>query len=207
MNTTRLTASAAAATLAGAAMLALSAPALAQTYNETTPAGASDDTVVLNQSFTLTTGEGKCDPQAPTGVDIEGNGFSEARVTTADGNGEASIEFTVPQSAEPGPAAAAFSCPLNGDINTVVVPFTVVASASPTPAGGTSGGSRTDGSAGRSADGTAGGSAGGSGGQLPRTGADDVVAISLAGTALVALGAGLVVVARRRRESTPAGLA
>ncbi len=203
MNTTRLTASLAAATLAGATMLALSAPALAQTYNETTPAGASDDTVVLGQSFTLTTGEGKCDPQAPVGVDIEGSGFSEARVTTADGNGEASIEFTVPQSAQPGPAAAAFSCTLNGDINTVVVPFTVVQASSTTPAGGTSGGSRTDGSAGAST----GGSTGSSAGQLPRTGSDDVVAISLAGTALVALGAGMVVVARRRRETTPAGLA
>jgi LPXTG-motif cell wall-anchored protein len=42
---------------------------------------------------------------------------------------------------------------------------------------------------------------------LPLTGSQELVALGVAGGALVALGAGIVVVARRRREELPAGLA
>lgn len=44
-------------------------------------------------------------------------------------------------------------------------------------------------------------------GQLPRTGSEDLVALALGGSALVAAGAGMIVVARRRRELTPGSLA
>lgn len=59
------------------------------------------------------------------------------------------------------------------------VPFTVVAAASASPGRG----------------------------QLPRTGSEDLVALALGGSALVAAGAGMVVVARRRRDLTPSSLA
>lgn len=42
---------------------------------------------------------------------------------------------------------------------------------------------------------------------LPLTGSQELVALGAAGGALVAIGAGVVVVARRRREELPAGLA
>lgn len=44
-------------------------------------------------------------------------------------------------------------------------------------------------------------------GQLPRTGSEDLTALALGGSALVAAGAGMVVVARRRRELGPGSLA
>lgn len=63
--------------------------------------------------------------------------------------------------------------------NTVRVPFSVVAAAAASPGRG----------------------------QLPRTGSEDLVALGLAGGALVAAGASMVVVARRRRELPPGSLA
>jgi LPXTG-motif cell wall-anchored protein len=45
-------------------------------------------------------------------------------------------------------------------------------------------------------------------GELPRTGADQLVPLTITGVALVGIGAGIVVASRRRREtSMPSGLA
>lgn len=49
--------------------------------------------------------------------------------------------------------------------------------------------------------------AGTSGSQLPRTGADSVAELTAAGIALVGVGAGMVLVARRRRELVPSSIA
>lgn len=177
--TSRLAATAAAATLAGLAVLSMGAPAFAQAYDDTTSPGASDETVVRGQSFTLTTGDGECTPRTPVTVDIEGRGFSDDRNTTATDDGTATIQYTVPQEAQPGRATATFRCPLGASVNTVVVPFTVVAAAAAGPGRG----------------------------QLPLTGSDALAEIAIGGAALVAVGVGLVVVARRRRGSLPTGLA
>lgn len=177
--TSRFSSALAAASLAGVAVVGMSAPALAQTASGpgTTSPGASDDTVVLNQTFTLTTGDNECPAGAPTAVAIRGNGFSDSRNTTADNTGTATITYQVPGSARTGSASATFTC----GANTIVVPFSVVASSA---AGTTT----------RS-------------GSLPRTGADNLVPIGIAGAVLVAVGAGTVAAARRRRDALPAGTA
>lgn len=187
--TSRLATAVATTSLAGLAVLGMAAPALAQ-YSGQSSAGASDDTVVLNQTFSITTGDNECDPGTTANVAIVGNGFSDTKTTTADRTGTATIQFTVPSSARAGDASATFTCVLNAATNRVVVPFTVVAStaAAPTAAAPIAAGTTTRGS-------------------LPRTGANSVVELSLAGAALVAVGGGLVVAARRRRENAPGGLA
>jgi LPXTG-motif cell wall-anchored protein len=188
--TSRLAAATAATSLAALALLGMGAPASAQSYDDQTSPGASDETVVLNQTFTITTGDGECDPGTAVAVAIRGNNFSDDETTTADSDGTATIEYTVPPEAEEGDATATFTCLLDGETNTIVVAFTVVASDSDD--GGTNGGQDSDDS------GT---------GALPRTGSDNLVALSAGGAALVALGAGMVMVARRRREGVPGSMA
>jgi len=123
----------AAVLLAGTAVLGASAPALAQVSGAgATAAGTSDDTAVLNQTLTITTGDNECPPAQPAAVVIEGRGFRDTDSTTADSTGTATIQYTVPSEAQPGRASATFACAAN----TVVVPFTVVAAAAASPGRG-----------------------------------------------------------------------
>lgn len=127
----RLSAAVAASLLAGAA---LAGPAVAQTpgYEGVSSAGASDDTVVMGQTFTLTTGDRECPPGGSADVAIRGNNFSDDKITTTGPDGAATISYRVPDSARPGRASATFTCASN----TVVVPFTVVSSAAASPGRG-----------------------------------------------------------------------
>lgn len=98
--------------------------------------------------------------------------------------GEAVFSFRIPSNFETGPhnvtmTGQAFD---GSGQSSVVLPFTVVADAA---AGATRGRS----------------------GALPRTGADSLVELTAAGVVLVGAGAGMVVVARRRRGDSPAGVA
>jgi LPXTG-motif cell wall-anchored protein len=171
---------AAAASLVGVAVLGMSAPAIAQDYPPArTPASASDSTVVLGQMFTLNSGNGFC-PGGTAQVTV----FGTTTAADVDGNGNASEQVTVPQGTAPGRQTATFRC---SDGKTVDVAFTVVAAAAAGPGRGQQPDRR---------------------GALPRTGADQIVPLTITGVALVGIGAGIVVASRRRREtSMPAGLA
>ncbi len=184
MTSRKLASAAAAASLVGVAVLGMSAPAIAQDYPPArTPASVSDSTVVLGQMFTLNSGNGFCfeDPDEITAV-VEV--FDDILVADVDGNGNASASVTVPEDTAPGRQTATFEC-IDG--NTVDVAFTVVAAAAAGPGQGQQPDRR---------------------GALPRTGADQIVPLTITGVALVGIGAGIVVASRRRREtSMPAGLA
>ncbi len=185
MSFRKLASASAAASLAGVAVLSLSTPAIAQDYPPArTPASVSDSTVVKGQMFTLNSGNGFCfaDPEEITAlVEV----FDDILVADVDGNGNASASVTVPADTAPGPQTATFEC-IDGE--TVEVAFTVVAAAAGAP--------------GRGQDPDRRGSA------LPRTGADQLVPLTITGVALVGIGAGIVVASRRRRESSmPSGLA
>ncbi len=82
--------------------------------------------------------------------------------------------FTVPQNARPGRAAVVFT----SGAQRVEVPFTVVAAAAAAPGQG----QRSN---------------------LPTTGSDQLVPLTITGVALVGIGASIVVASRRRRETMP----
>lgn len=179
MTSRKLASAAAAASLAGVAVLGLGTPAIAQDYppaNE--PATISDSTVVPGQTVTANSGSGSF--VAGSSVDVMVLGVSTTR--TADASGNVSVSFRVPENTRPGRFSVVFS----NSTNRVEVPFTVVAATAAGPGQGQR--------------------QGGSG--LPRTGADQIVPLTITGVALVGIGAGIVVASRRRREtSMPAGLA
>lgn len=185
MTSRKLASAAAAASLAGVAVLGMGAPAVAQTYPPVaTPPSISDATVVAGQRVTVNSGAGSFDANSVVTVAVLG--FSAT--VTADSTGNASFTFTVPADARPGRTEVTFTGVLAGQTKTVVVPFTVVAAAAAGPGRGQAPDRR----------GTA----------LPRTGADQLVPLTIGGVALVGIGTGIVVVARRRRETImPAGLA
>lgn len=113
--------------------------------------------------------------------------------TTAGPGGAAVIDFTVPTSLENGRHNLVFTDTDNTS-NAVRVAFNVVGG--PGVAGARQG---QGGGQGRGA---------GQGRALPRTGADQLVPLTIGGVALVGIGASIVVGARRRREtSMPSGLA
>ena len=103
-----------------------------------------------------------------------------------------------------GVAALALSTPAGAQTYPVSPPPTPAPSA---PADGGAGGGGGGGGTGTDADGGAGGGGtgtdadggAGGGGSLPRTGSDAVVPMAASGIALVLVGAGVAVVARRRR--------
>ena len=175
MTARRLASAAAALSLAGAAMLGMSAPAVAQTAPyppaPTAPAGISDATVVPGQEVTANSGTGSF--TAGSQVDVRVLGISETR--TADATGNVSFTFRVPEGTAPGRYSVVFA----NEQNRVEVPFTVVAAQAADPGRG----------------------------QLPLTGSDQLVPLTVAGVALVGIGAGIVVASRRRRETLPGGLA
>ena len=175
----KLASASAAASLAGVAVLGMSAPAIAQNYPPAdTPPSVSDSTVVLGQQFTLNSGVGFCPlPTADLTV------FGAPRDAAVDTVGNASATVTVPDGTQPGRQTATFACA--GD--TVDVSFTVVAAAAAGPGQGQQPNRNVG---------------------LPRTGADQIIPLTITGVALVGIGAGIVVASRRRREtSMPAGLA
>ena len=181
MSFRKLASASAAASVAGVAVLGMSAPANAQAYPPaSTPASVSDSTVVLGQVFTLNSGNGFC-PRGTVQVTVFGTTDAADAI---DGNGNASESATVPNNTAPGPQTATFRCSSG---NTVAVAFDVVAAAVATPVQVQQPNR---------------------GGGLPRTGADQIVPLTITGVALVGIGAGIVVASRRRREtSMPSGLA
>ncbi|MBW3640751.1 MAG: LPXTG cell wall anchor domain-containing protein [Actinobacteria bacterium] len=181
MTSRKLLSAAAAASLAGVAVLGLGTPAFAQDYPPAdSPAAISDSTVVPGQTVTANSGSGSF--VAGSSVDVMVLGVSTTR--TADASGNVSVTFRVPENTPPGDFSVVFS----NDTNRVEVPFTVVAAAAAGPGQG-QGQQQT-------------------GFGLPRTGADQIVPLTITGVALVGIGAGIVVASRRRREtSMPAGLA
>lgn len=178
MTSRKLASAAAAASLAGVAVLGMSTPAIAQDYPPAnTDPSVSDSTVVLGQQFTLNSGRGFC-PEPTADLTV----FGGTRQAGVDAVGNASATVTVPDGTQSGRQTATFACA--GD--TVDVSFTVVAAA----AAGPGQGQRPSRSG------------------LPLTGGDQLIPLTITGVALVGIGAGIVVASRRRREtSMPAGLA
>jgi LPXTG-motif cell wall-anchored protein len=194
MTSRKLASAAAAASLAGVAVLGMGAPALAQTspcYPPPCSSSISDSTVVPGQTVTVTTGSGFAGPGGMVGFEVLGLTFTR----TADATGKASLTFKVPAGTAPGRYFVNFSSSTsfpNGDGTAVIgdslgrVPFTVVAAAAANPGQG----QRIPSSG------------------LPLTGSDQIVPLTVAGIALVGIGAGIVVASRRRREtSMPGGFA
>ncbi len=171
MTPRTLASAAAALSLAGAAMLGMSAPAVAQDYPPAQPASISDETVVLGQTVTANSGAGSCPTDSTAQVTV----FDDTSAAPVAANGNASTTFTVPGDARPGRNEVVFTCAGNR----IVIPFTVVAAQAANPGRG----------------------------QLPQTGSDQLVPLTIAGVALVGIGAGIVVASRRRRETMPGGLA
>lgn len=183
MTSRHLASAAAAASLAGVALLGLSAPAFAQVYPPAGGATITDETVAPGQTVTVNSGPGTFD--AGTDVTVVVTDTDVSGTVTADANGNAAFTFTLPVGTPAGPTTIVFSGTNGGEAATVSVPFTVVAS------GAADGGGQVD-----------------DGGALPRTGSDEIVPLTITGIALVGVGASIVVAARRRREAPmPGGLA
>ena len=146
--------------------------------------GISDDTPGRGQQVTATSGCRAFAPGQRVNFGVEST-YQQLGTVTATQFGEAVATFTVPCNLENGRHSVVFTGPsAAGAETTVRVPFTVVdgvvvcgARGAPVRSG------------------------------LPLTGSQELVGLGVAGGALVALGAGIVVVARRRREELPAGLA
>jgi len=183
VTTRKLASAAAAVSLAGAAVLGMTATAaIAQDYppaSGSTGASITDATPVPGQTVTVESGDGAF--PAGTVVTVTVSGTSISGSETADANGNVDFTFEAPNG--PGRFEVLFS----GAGRTVSVPFTVVAAAAGGPGQG-------QGAGGNSA--------------LPRTGSDSIVPLTLTGVALVGIGGGIVVAAaRRRREDMPGGIA
>ncbi len=160
---------------------------------ERTPPSVSDSTVVVGQTFTLNSGNGFCfeDPEVVTAavrvfdikleVDVNGDGVDDRLAADVDGNGNASASVTVPEGTAPGRQTATFEC-INEE--TVEVAFDVV-TARPGQGQGPGQGQQPTRL-----------------GELPRTGADQLVPLTITGVALVGIGAGIVFAFRRRRETS-----
>jgi LPXTG-motif cell wall-anchored protein len=185
MTSRKLASAAAAASLAGAAVLGMGSPAIAQTGSELPQqAGASDSTPTPGQTVTITTGAGSFTPGSTVSFSLQGS--SIAGTAVANSLGSASFTFTVPANAAPGRYTVVASGTLAGTAKTAEFQITVVAGAAASPG-------RGQGATGQSA--------------LPRTGSDQMVPLAITGIALVGAGAGIVVASRRRREDMPAGIA
>lgn len=191
MTSRKLASAVAAATLAGASVVGMAAPALAQSNTPVTR-GVSDSNINAGETITVNTGSGSFLPGQNISVSIPGLGITGG--VRSDGLGNASFTFQVPVGTAPGTFQVVFSGPpASGVTNPVSVPFTVVARAA---AAGSGSGSTGAGTGARA-----------SGSSLPRTGADQMVPLAISGLALVGVGAGIVVASRRRREDLPGGIA
>ena len=198
---------------ASAGLLMSASPALAQTANDFEPdcargvlayapgitsGAASDSTPAAGTEITVTSGEGTFDIGSTVTVSVRG--FRISPDSVAGGDGSATATIPVPDGSV-GTFIVLFKGPLDGKPNVVGVCFNVV-----TPIAGGGGG------AGQPVPpvvkpvvrpvtpvvGGGGGPARPS--ALPFTGSVELLAVAGLGAALVAVGAGTVVVARRRRN-------
>ncbi len=194
-----------AATAAG--VLLLAAPASAQTAADFVPdcasgvlayapgataGAASNANPAPAEGIVLTSGDGSFDPGSAVTATFNGTALSPAPVVSPTGN--ASVPFTVP--ADPGTYIVIFNGTLNGSPNVVGVCFTVLADiggvvqepvTQPSPATVVPISDVVDTPAVRPA-------------ALPFTGSVELLTVAGLGAALVAAGAGTVVLARRRRR-------
>jgi LPXTG-motif cell wall-anchored protein len=178
MNTRRAGTGLAALALTGLSVFGLQAPVHAQYVTDpTAEESVSDSTVEPGQELTASTAAGSFPPGSEVEVGVEST-YQRVGTTTAAANGSARFTFEVPRNLEPGEHNVVFT----GSGNTERVPFTVVGAS-----GGAGTGSATDTVA----------------GQLPRTGTNDFVPLTVAGAGLVLVGTGVVVAARRRRTDGP----
>lgn len=184
MTARTLASAVAAAALAGAAVLGTAAPVTAQEYPPAQGGVISDTTVVAGQTVTVTVAPGTFAPAATVDVTVPGLGVSGTTEAAADGG--AQFSFEVPAGAQTGSYEVVFA---SGG-TTVAVPFEVVATPAAAPAP-----EQAD------QDEVAQGSV------LPRTGADQLLPLTIGGVVLVVVGGGIVVAARRRRDTLPGSLA
>jgi LPXTG-motif cell wall-anchored protein len=191
MTSRKLASAVAATSLAGAAVLGMSAPASAQSPYPISPSPAApgtgtpnDSTPAPGQAVVITFPNGSFTGGSQVVVSIPELGINTTATATPQGG--LSFSFTVPAGTRPGRVTATFAGTLNGAPVVRSSSFTVVAAAATSPG-------RAQGAAGNSS--------------LPRTGSDQIVPLTIAGLALVGVGAGIVVSSRRRREDIPGGVA
>lgn len=193
MTTRRLVKSLAAMSMTGVAVLGFQLPsATAQqgppAINCPNPGGqyppgqcrrtVSDNTPSRGQDVTVTSGSGTFQP----GEAVQVRALGGETTAAADTTGNVASTFSVPRDARCGRSEVVFDAvSATSPSPNVSVPFTVTCAAV--------------------------GAAGGRGSALPRTGADHIGELALAGMGLVAAGGAVAVGARRRRnEQAPAGL-
>jgi LPXTG-motif cell wall-anchored protein len=168
VRSSRVRASLAAAAAISAATLAFAAPASAYPPGNTSNVRLSDTSVVPGQSVTAS------DSGNEPGEQVNGYAHS-VRVflgsTTANGNGVATLTFTVPRSLSAGAHTVRLVGQSSGHVGTAT--FFVTKGGAVAPAAGGSG--------------------------LPFTGGNEIWPMTAAGTALVLVGGVAVFVARRRR--------
>lgn len=144
--------------------------------------GISDSTPNRGQQVTATSGCRAFAPGQRVNFGVEST-YQQLGTVTSTQFGEAIATFAVPNNLENGRHDVVFTGPSPaGPTTTVRVPFTIEAGAVVIAGGPTRSG-------------------------LPFTGSQELVVLGVAGGALIALGAGIVVVARRRREELRADLA
>lgn len=204
----RLSSSTAALSLAGLLALGAYAPAHAQDANpgsdtcstvgnapgespQYPPAqndqpAVSDSTAERGQEISASSGCAQFAPGSSVAFGVE-SVFQQLGTVIASVGGEATATFTVPTNLADGLHHVVFrGASLTGAATEVRIPFTV------------SGGATT--AAPVSGSPSQGGTVNVGGVNLPRTGSDEVVPLTLLGVGLVAAGAAMVVVARRRRQ-------
>lgn len=168
---------------------AAGAPGNAPQYPPSQGAGVSDSNPQRGQQMSATSGCREFAPGQSVAFGVE-SAFQQLGSVIATVGGEASASFTVPTNLANGPHHVVFrGIGLNGAANEVRIPFTV------------SGGPATGAAA------PGGGTVNVGGVALPRTGSDEVVPLTALGVGLVVAGAGLVVVARRRRRDAASAVA
>lgn len=194
-------------TLAAAAVVALAvvgtpAVALGQTATDCSDPGAvyppgsceepvqvtavSDSTPARGQQMRATSGTGSFDPGTQVEYGVRST-YIRLGTTTVDATGAADATFTLPTSLADGQHHVVFTGVKNGVPTTVRLPVTV--------SGGATGASTSR---------TVVDSRAGLLGALPRTGSQDLVPVGAAGITLIVVGAGVAVVARRRRQELDA---
>lgn len=208
MSTRRLASAVATLAVSAAAAVSFAAPALAQQGpgcpnpggqyppGQDCPAGAfpgqgrgvSDGNPAPGERMSANSGRGSFDPGSRAEYGVEST-YIKLGETTVNADGMAVASFELPTSLAVGQHHVVFRGIKDGAPATVRVPFTLTAAA----AGGAGGGTANP------REGVL--------GALPRTGADAVVPMAATGIALVAVGAGVVLVARKRRQELDSSLA
>jgi LPXTG-motif cell wall-anchored protein len=179
MNAHRAGTGLAAVALTGLSLFGMAAPASGSASDS--GGSVSDSTVTTDQVLTATTPADSFAAGTPVEVGVESR-YQRVGQTTAAANGSAQFTFNVPDNLAPGQHNVIFTgAGPNGAPNTVRIPFTVVRESG----AGAGSGPSTAGTA------------------LPLTGRDDLIPLAAAGAGLVVVGAGTVVVARRRRSAGP----